>query len=186
MMDLLTAMLSLLFSAERAKPIQLLLWFCHADPARRHVIPPSLVTKTSAHLPRIVSNNEKKPKEKWKRRMWQEKQQGWSFRSRTGTAFASSRSSLRCRRAAQEHWAQTWPQTTPGEGLWGSPASWQPQQALHSPQPDSLPLPACSKGGWSTDPTWLWHSVVQRRKGHLEQKRERKRQELELLIRNLN
>lgn len=128
----------------------------------------------------------KKPKEKWKRRMWQEKQQGWSFRSRTGTAFASSRSSLRCRRAAQEHWAQTWPQTTPGEGLWGSPASWQPQQALHSPQPDSLPLPACSKGGWSTDPTWLWHSVVQRRKGHLEQKRERKRQELELLIRNLN
>lgn len=103
MMGLLTAMLSLLFSAERAKPIQLLLWFCHADPARRHVIPPSLVTKTSAHLPRIVSNNEKKPKEKWKRRMWQEKQQGWSFRSWTATAFASSRSSLRCRRAAQEH-----------------------------------------------------------------------------------
>lgn len=61
-MGLLTAMLSLLFSAERAKPIQLLLWFCHADPARRHVIPPSLVTKTSAHLPRIVSNNEKNPK----------------------------------------------------------------------------------------------------------------------------
>lgn len=68
MMGLLTAMLSLLFSAERAKPIQLLLWFCHADPARRHVIPPSLVTKTSAHLPRIVSNNEKKTQREMKKK----------------------------------------------------------------------------------------------------------------------